>query len=270
MRQPRGFSSGDLRIFLQAATKVRHVTSLLGLLLVCWLGATSAMAGCWHPHDRDLWSDDDLDGRVTLSFRNAINCVPVADAEVSVGEHDFTTDRAGLIHLPPGIRPENGELALLVSAEGYQPTRFDLQFIAGVPRLNRLPLSPRLAAGQARFVLSWGSAEHDFDLFVVGDGRMWSTRDQGAGGGRGALADEGHGPDTLTLPALQADGRYSVWVHRAAGPPDAGPAAQVHLYFSDGASRGVLLPVASAPWVEVAEIERGNVRLILRPSGRGP
>lgn len=266
MRPERRPTSGDLLKFLQAPVGAGRFLLAFVLLPLLLLGGGLARAGCWAPHDRDLWSDDELDGRVTLSFRNAINCVPVADAEVSVGEHDFRTDRSGLIRLPAGIRPENGDLALLVSAEGYQPTRFDLQFIAGLPRQNRLPLSPRLAAGQARFVLSWGSADHDFDLFVVGEGQYWSTHDLAPD----TAAAEGHGPDTLTLSALQPDGRYTVWVHRAAGAAEAGPAAQVHLYFADGASRGVLLPVASAPWVEVAEIERGNVRLILRPSGRGP
>lgn len=241
-----------------------------GLILA--LAAVTAHASCWPPQDKALWADDELDGRLTLSFRNALSCAPVANAELAIGEQEYRTDGAGLLRLPRQTGNTTVPHSLMVNAAGFQTTRFDLPNGDTDQHPTRLALSPRLDAGNARFVLTWGEQPADLDLHFLGPQFHVSARHARNIDGFARLerdAADGYGPETVTAFELRPDAHYEIWVHIPGGNKTL-QAAQLQLYFPGDTVLTATLPTTSERWIKAAEIDRGIPRLLLEPRTRGP
>lgn len=237
------------------------------------LAALPAAAGCWTAQEKSIWASDELDGVLTLSFRNALDCKPVAGARIVIGDQETTTDAAGLVRFPAPTGLDDAAVPIEASAPGFQKGKGWLVFAFNAPLQNRFLMSPRLAADRARFVLSWSEAPRDLDLHLIGPGFHVSYQDMKNVPNEARLdrdSMDGFGPETITANRLRPDARYEVWVHNYSNEKPISRGAQVQLYLSDGTAQAVVLPATNARWVKVAEIEQGGLRLAVQPSPNGP
>lgn len=238
------------------------------------LAALPAAASCWKPQEKALWATDEMEGVITLSFRNALNCQPVANATIVIGNQEVQTDRAGLVRFPAPQGLDDVSVPLEASAEGYQKGKGYLVFAFNAPLQNRFLMSPKMTADKGRFILSWGDSPRDLDLHLIGPNFHVSYQHMRNVPTEARLdrdSMDGHGPETITANRIRPDARYELWVHNYSGSGSSiSRSAQVQLYLSDGTALAVVLPQTDARWVKVAEIEQGNLKLAVQPSASGP
>ena len=245
----------------------------LALAVAFSVPALPALAGCWAPQEKALWANDELDGVLTLSFRNALTCAPVANATVIIGDQETQTNGMGLVRFPAPTDLEDVAVPMAVSADGYQKGKGYLVFAFNLPLQNRFLLSPKLTADKGRFVLSWADQPRDLDLHLVGPNYHISYQDMRNAPNEARLdrdTMDGYGPETITANRIRPDAHYEVWVHNYTGGGAFGRSAQVQMYLSDGNSFAVVLPQTESRWVKVADIDQGNVRVVNQPSAKGP
>jgi hypothetical protein len=249
-----------------------------GLVRALLLGAISLAAfaveaGCWQAKEKAIWANDEMEGVLTLSFRNAINCEPVARARVRLGDQEVETDRLGLIRFPAPTGMDDVAVPMEISAEGYQKTKGYLAFAFNAPLQSRYLVSPKLTVDRARFILSWADQPRDLDLHLVGPGFHVSYHNMRDVPNEARLdrdAMDGHGPETITANRIRPDARYELWVHRYSASGSLGRSAQIQIVLSDGTAQAVLLPATEARWVKIAELDQGELKIIAMPSASGP
>lgn len=245
--------------------------ALLMLLLAGVTGA--AHAGCWTSAEKAMYANDELDNVVTLSFRNALNCQPVAGATVLIGDQEVKTDAHGLIRFPAPEGVDDATIPIKVSAPGYQTGRGYLPIAFNLPLQNKFLLSPKLTTDKARFVLTWGEKPKDLDLHLMGPGFHVSYQDMRNVPNEARLdrdAMNGFGPETISANRVRSDASYAVWVHNYTGSTPIDRSAQVQFYLSDGTAEAVVLPATSARWIKVADIVGGQLKINVQPSSAGP
>ena len=243
------------------------------LLVLGVLAAGGAGASCWTPQEKSIWATDEMEGTLTLSFRDAVNCKPVGQAKVVIGKEEFKTDAAGLVKLPAPTGLDDLSIPMMASAPGYQRGKALLVFALNAPVQSRFLMSPSLNADKARLVLSWGDAPVDLDLHLVGPGFHVSYQNMRSVPNEARLDRDsmrGYGPETITANRLRTDARYEVWVHNYSNDKPIPRGAQVQVFLSDGTTEAVLLPATAQRWVKVAEIDRGNLSVVAQPDANGP
>jgi hypothetical protein len=243
------------------------------LLAMAALAAGPAAASCWTPQERSIWATDEMEGSLTLSFRDALNCKPVGDAKVVIGNEEFTTDAAGLVKLPAPTGLDDVSIPMMASAQGYQRGKVLLVFALNSPVQTRFLMSPSLNADKARFVLSWGDTPVDLDLHLVGPGFHVSYQNMKNVPNEARLDRDsmrGYGPETITANRLRADARYELWVQNYSNDKPFARGAQVQVFLSDGTTEAVPLPATAQRWVKVAVIDRGNLSIVAQPDANGP
>ncbi|MFO0872228.1 MAG: carboxypeptidase regulatory-like domain-containing protein [Pirellulales bacterium] len=148
---------------------------------------------------------------------------PVPDAQIRVSGTPLkaTTDAAGKFTLQAAPA---GPASMEISAAGYSTEILERELTADGGEPVRVALSPGLAAGQIRFVLTWGAGAKDLDAHLEGplpgEQRFHVFHKQ-----KGDLASQefvsldvddrdGDGPETITVLGVQP-GRYHYFVHNA-------------------------------------------------------
>lgn len=163
------------------------------------------------------------DAIVAGTVISATTGLPVAGAVVRLSGTglEATTNPQGQFRIENA--PE-GDGAVEISANGYSTEQLETQFAANSTTPLRVALSPGLAEGQIRFVVTWGGAARDLDAHLEGplpgDQRFHVFHKQ-----KGDLASkefvsldvddrDGEGPETITVLGVQP-GRYHYFVHNA-------------------------------------------------------
>lgn len=135
-----------------------------------------------------------------------------------------------------------GEASVEISANGYSTEQLEAKLSASPGSGLRVALSPGLAEGQIRFVVTWGGEARDLDAHLEGplpgNQRFHIFHKQ-----KGDLASkefvsldvddrDGEGPETITVLGVQP-GRYHYFIHNADTGADDGlsrSAAEVKVY----------------------------------------
>ncbi len=153
-------------------------------------------------------------GNLTLRFFNAVNGHSIAGGVVqieTIGE--MQTDEEGKVLFAP---PEqDGILTARFAAEGYIPTEFPLEIMAGTLFFNRVSISPKLDIKFVRIVVDWDKEPRDLDAHFVktgNDGYHISFRNMRVlADGSGMLdidAIHGYGPETITVKEVSKKSVY--------------------------------------------------------------
>jgi hypothetical protein len=243
------------------------------MLAAATLATGQANASCWTPQEKSIWATDEMEGTLTLSFRNALNCKPVANAKIVIGDQETLTDAAGLVRFPAPTGLDDVAVPIAASAAGYQRAKGFLVFAFNAPLQNRFLMSPSLTADRARFVLSWADAPRDLDLHLIGPGFHVSYQDMRNVPNEARLdrdAMNGHGPETITANRIRPDARYEVWVHNYSNDKPISKGAQVQIYLADGTTEAVVLPATTSRWVKVADIDQGRLTVAAQAAATGP
>lgn len=252
---------------------MRSATRILAAAALASAFTLPAAASCWTPQEKSIWATDEMEGTLTLSFRNAVNCKPVAGAKIVIGNQETLTDAQGLVRFPAPTGMDDVAVPIEASAAGYQKGKGYLVFAFNAPLQNRFLMSPALAADRARLVLSWSDAPRDLDLHLVGPGFHVSYQDMKSVPNEARLdrdAMNGFGPETITANRIRPDARYEIWVHNYSNDKPISRGAQLQIYLSDGTAQAVVLPSTPMRWVKVGEIDQGSLKLSVSPSAKGP
>ncbi len=168
---------------------------------------------------------------LAIEVVNAVNNLPVADAEVVVlvagEEKRLLTDAAGRVRFTD-LAP--GAVTATITADEFCEEEIVRQLVVGDATPVRTVMSPKLRRGEVRVVLTWGSYPRDLDCHLFGpppdDGGkpLHICYDQKAAGNVTLDTDakKGQGPETITL-SQAAPGTYRYMVEDAAnaGSPTA-------------------------------------------------
>ncbi len=195
-------------------------------------------------------------GRIGGQVTNAINGLPVSEAQVSIlGEHfvEITDTSGGYImeNIPAGFYSMNA------SADGYyQSASYTVEIEADSVTTAHFALSPEFSGdnpGAMRIILTWGEHPRDVDSHLKtpeingeffhiyyasrGDSTdapfIWLDRDD----------MESYGPETVTIYEAQT-GNYHYYVHKYAGEgPLTASGAKVSIYTSKGLLQSFDVPV---------------------------
>lgn len=180
-------------------------------------------------------AQDPLTGTLTGQVVNATNNQPLTTAQVCLQDTDQCTsvDDSGnftFANLPVG------EQTVAVTVSGYLDSSSTATVIAEETVQQVVALSPELAEGEVRIILTWPT-NTDMDSFL----RIPNIDNLISYNNRGSLSAEpfanldtdsfGFGPETITISQLKA-GTYEYWVGLQASPSFAG--AQVKVFDSTG------------------------------------
>lgn len=158
-------------------------------------------------------------GNLTLRFYNAVNGKPISNGAVqieSIGE--YLSDEDGKVVFPP---PEqDGVLRVIIRADGYVPTEFPIEIMAGTLFFNRVSISPQLDIKFVRVVVDWEKEPRDLDAHFVKTGNSGyhiSFRNMRVlADGSGILdldATQGYGPETITVKEVSSKSVYEYYIH---------------------------------------------------------
>lgn len=148
-----------------------------------------------------------------------------------------------------------GKYTVEASAAGYITEYFDIEIKAGqIKTGENFVLSPEIASGEIRIVLTWGAAPTDLDGHTEGissTGKSfhiyWSNRKEDGIGTLDVDDTNGYGPETTTVADAGAEFTYSVYDFTGSGTMG-----------SSGAEVKVYLPGSAQPVVYSVPEGSGN------------
>ena len=193
-------------------------------------------------------------GSVTGIVKNATNEVPIAGVAVCVrtGALCATTNGSGsysIADVPAG--PQTIDFTMT----GFTTLAETVTITAGAATTQSTALSPQLAAGDMRIVLTWGASPSDLDSYLwVSSGTEISYATTGSLSAAPFAqldADDttGFGPETVTISQLTT-GTYTFSVNALGGnfvPAE----TTVRVYGSSGLLREFAAPAGSGDWWRV-------------------
>lgn len=165
---------------------------------------------------------------------------------------------------------EPGEYEVEVSKDGFITDSFELEVEKDTPVSGiQFPLSPELAMGEIRIVLTWNAYPRDLDSHLEGRTAsgapihvFYGKRSETVNGQTAVDLDvdeiSGFGPETTTI---YMDGTYSFRIHDFTGSGEmSGSGAQVKVYTADGAAPEVFdIPQGTGNDWNVFNIENGKI-----------
>ncbi len=166
-------------------------------------------------------SDDifnDMEGKVSLRFFDAVTGRPIAGARVAFEGLRTRTNAEGVATFPKplDLNPMEDKRTALFSAKGYIRAKLELRFALGSLWANRYSISPALPPGKLRIVVDWAQKPGDLDAHLVKKGgyhisyqdmRKWQDRAQLDRDDR-----DGFGPETITINRLDQRADYAFFV----------------------------------------------------------
>ncbi|MDH5424240.1 MAG: hypothetical protein OEY29_04490 [Gammaproteobacteria bacterium] len=239
---------------------------LVKFSLLCLLMAMSTLvnAACWEKREyREIENFSELDNKLILSFKDAVNCNAIGNATVKLGKLLYETDSNGYVTLPMTafIEAGNIELPMVISKSGYTTINTRLIVAAGTVLNRRMLLSPSLAGSSMRFILQWSEAPKDLDLHLEGNGFHVSYRNLRAAGE--AILDQdtqsGFGPETITLNNVKQHQHYKLSVVNYSGGGNIDETAKVLVYVGDQLNSIIPLNATASRSVDVLEISSGKI-----------
>lgn len=237
---------------------------LLMIATVVFGYGTITQAACWDKREyREIEGYSELDDKLILSFKDAVNCKALEGVSVQLGRLKYTTDNKGYVSLPmaPFIQAGNLNMPMLISKNGYTTIKTELQVAAGTVLNKRLLLSPSLAGNSMRFILQWNEEPKDLDLHLEGNGFHVSYRNMRAGGEATLDQDEqsGFGPETITLKNVKTTKKYKLSVINFSADSDLDESAKVLVYVGDRLDSVIPIGKTARRNVDILEINNGAI-----------
>jgi 5-hydroxyisourate hydrolase-like protein (transthyretin family) len=163
----------------------------------------------------DAFEELDNDN-LTLHFLDALSGNGIAGAEISIAKTKIcTSDVQGKVKISNTL--EDGNYIVHFEKQGYVTSDFEIEIAVGTLFFNRFSISPSLDAKYVRIVLMWDKTPKDLDAHMEKKNeyhisyRNSQTSNDGACG-LDRDAQQGYGPETITLTRLDKNGRYEYFV----------------------------------------------------------
>jgi len=242
---------------------------LFGLITASYGG------GCWDLKERSELEFEELDGKLVLSFKDAVTCEPIVGAEVSFGSGKIkrTTDSKGRVYFPmkPFTELMDARIPIVVKKSGYIPLKTEIRIMAGSLWDKKFLMTKQIPANSARFVLSWDERPRDEDLHLVVPGFHVSYRNMRNVENQAKLDRDdrdGYGPETITLDRIEDGKTYTVYVHNYSGEQGFSGKERVYVYINNRLDKVIELPRTNKRVIKVLKIVDRQVRYINTPCNR--
>lgn len=235
---------------------------LRNIILLLLLSLESYAGGCWTPEELSKMAHEELDGKASISIKDAITCKPVAGAKFSLGTMHFQADENGIVKLPLPPEDLDMKLPVKIEKEKYITADESIYVVFGNYFGTEFLISEDLPVNGARFVLSWGNKPDDLDLHLKSDSYHISYRKTRNIKDKVKLdrdAMKGFGPETITLNELKKDSTYRVIVHRLSSTGSIDKKTQVRVYLNNRLDRSLRLDNTLADCIEVATIKQNRI-----------
>lgn len=204
--------------------------SVILLLILVLLTTTTLFAQRGILEDRSNDAFNEVDGKLSLYFIDALTGEPIDDAQVLVQNSGvYETDMEGVILFETEV--SNGNLGIWFQHPDYYKSEFKIEIMAGSIFFNRFSVSPKMRVGNIRIVLDWSDKPKDLDVhFVKHDGYHISYRNMRVAEDGSAKLDiddtDGFGPETITVNTIDQDAHYYFYVEDYTNK---GNSSQTHL-----------------------------------------
>lgn len=236
---------------------------LISLCLMSVFGSI-AQAACWERKEyREIEGFSELDNKLILSFKDAVDCKPLESVSVTLGKLSYITDARGYVSLPMDAFMETANLniPMSISKLGYASIKTKLKLAAGTVLNKRMLLSPTLAGNSMRFILQWNEEPADLDLHLEGQGFHVSYRNMKAGGEATLDQDEqkGFGPETITLNNVKQNQYYKLSVVNYSADAEMDETAKVLVYIGNRLDRIIPLNETENRNVGILAISGGEI-----------
>lgn len=243
----------------------------LSLFLTAIFAPALSFSACWQSEEiAKIEGFSELEEEVILSFKDALDCLPVEGAAITLAGQTFETDSKGYLILPLEAFEEIEDDEVLIKAEkkGYITLESPVRVRIGTLLDKRFLMSKDLPVESARFVLQWGDEPQDLDLHLLSSDFHISFRHkkyipQKARLDRDSL--RGYGPETITLQKVNNKQKYHVFVDNFSVGEDINNEATVTVYINNKLDRVVRLPDTPMSAVKILEIENGHVSYVNKP-----
>ncbi len=219
-------------------------------------------------------------GNLTLRFYHALTGRPIEGGTVLIeGTGEFMTDAEGKAVFAPAA--EEGVYQVIFRADGFIPTEFPIEIMAGTLFFNRVSISPMMDIKFVRIVVDWEKEPRDLDAHFVkhgANGYHISYRNMKVlADGSGMLdidAMQGYGPETITVKEVSTNSVYEYSVRdfsnannrRSTGLSDS--KATVKVYGDGKLLKVIRVPVQKEGNVwNVFRIEMGQIRELNQITG---
>jgi len=213
--------------------------------------ATALLSGnlyaqsCWTVQDFADQEDLELDDKIALSFKDAITCEPIANANITLGDDTFKTNNDGKLIFDTPDSSIDTNMPMIVQKSGYITLKQGLPISVGTVWQKNFLLTKDIPLTSARFILSWGSTPRDLDLHLVNKNFHISFRKKSGTAYKAKLNKDsmkGYGPETITLEKIDKNEKYKVYAYNYSNEASLNQSANISIYLNGKLDRSVNLP----------------------------
>ena len=238
------------------------------LLVVLLLPLTTQAKTCWDAAENgEIMGFAELDGKIILSFKDAVTCQPVRNAKVTMGPIERTTDGMGYATLPAAPFADIKDMQIPVRVEQRDYIALDgvVQVRLGSIWNPRFVMSKRMGPGKVRLVLQWDDRPADLDLHVKGPGFHVSYQNKHNVPNKAKLDRDdrdGFGPETITLDKIVVGASYAVYVDQFSREGAIDEGAQLQVYVDDRLEKSVRLAAVGDRAAHIVNLSQNGVEVV--------
>ena len=191
---------------------MKKLISILSLTMLAFAG------DCWNMNENKEIAYAELDGYITLSFKDSKTCEPIKNTDVEFMNTNMKTNEKGYITFEVKKIEDIFEekLPLKITKTGYIPFESFVHVKIGSVWNGKYLLSQTMPLHSARFILQWEDKPRDLDLHLVSTDFHLSYREK-LNNREFAKLDrddqDGYGPETITLNKIDENKKYSIYIN---------------------------------------------------------
>ncbi|MGK0289705.1 MAG: hypothetical protein ACI86H_001151 [bacterium] len=244
------------------------------LLCILLFWSSNLYAVCWDTKERaEILGFSELDDILILSFKDAVDCKPIANATLSIKGSSVITNAKGYVKMPMGLFSslDDADIKVKIEHSRYISFATKLRVRAGSVWNKRFLLSRRLPIDKVRFVLQWAEKPRDLDLHLVSSDMHISYRKTRSVMNQANLDRDdrdGIGPETLTLERVNSSDTYRIYIRNYSREKSLGSSIHLSVYANGRLDKIISLPETNQRVVLAVEIRNGKIHYPLRPTRR--
>ena len=225
-------------------------------------------SSCWNVEEKAIQEEAELNGEVVFSFKDAVSCEPIKQANVKFLNHNFKTNNKGEIRLP--VPPDNIDIKvpLIIKSNGYITLKQNIMVSVGSYWQNKFLLSKTMPINSARFVLSWSDKPKDLDLHLVSDDFHISYRNKTLSSQAKLDRDamNGYGPETITLNYVNKNKTYKVYIYKYSKNGKLDHNVHLSVYKNNKLNKTISLPDnLNGRCIQVLSIKNNSIDYTIKP-----
>ena len=212
---------------------------------------------CWNIDDDKEFAFKELDSKIVLSFRDAVDCSALTNVNVNIFNQEFITNNKGEVSLPIPPKDLNFAVSLEAKEDGYMRLEQKVDVAIGTFSNVKFLLTKQIPLSSARVVLSWNENPTDLDLHIKSDDFHISYRNKNVPKYIAKLDQDstsGFGPETITINKLNKDKRYDIFVYNYSQNGKLDNKTNITIYANGKLDNSIQLKPTYARCIKVATI----------------